>query len=126
MAKGVPQVVQDIMWEVAEGHRYHEALLSGRETWSGSSLRGGARNWSGSYARSRDRLVDLANAALARSSKGRRWRVGSALAKCGTDGRQRRELLVWPEFGAEAICWSTGVRVLVKRPDWIEWAVKEI
>lgn len=127
MAKGVPQVVLDVVWEVAQGNRYQEALLSGREMWSGASLRGAAKNrWGRSYAQSRDRLVDLANAALARSSKGRRWRVGTALAECRPDGRQRRELLMWPEFGDEAICWSTGARVRAKRPKWIEWGTREV
>jgi hypothetical protein len=40
---------------------YQRNLLSGRETWDGSSLRGSAkRNWWGRYRASREALVDRA------------------------------------------------------------------
>lgn len=37
--------------------KYQEGLITGRYSWSGSDLRGRAKNWSGSYWRSRAALI---------------------------------------------------------------------
>ena len=126
MRKGPPQAVLDLVWGAARGS-YQEGLLYGRESWSGSSLRGKANSqWGASYARSRKVFLERANAALAGSKDGARWRVGTALVACSPGGRPARELLLWPRtLGDDAFCWSTGARVLAPRPASARW-VKEL
>ena len=49
--------VLDAIYGAARG-RYQAALLVGDQTWSGSTLRGTARDWGTRYATSRSNLVD--------------------------------------------------------------------
>lgn len=51
---------------------YQRAILAGRETWSGSSLRGNARKWGGRYAASRSALEDR----IAAICRARGWALG--------------------------------------------------
>lgn len=75
---------------------YQRALLEGDETWSGSTLKGKAREWGARYDRSRRELVHRiaivipgAHVPLVR----------------GEDGRARRELVV--RVGEDLVTWDS-------------------
>lgn len=62
-ATALPEHVERAIWHAPRG-TYQESLLEGRETWSGSSLRGKAREYAGKYAASRAALLAEINRRL--------------------------------------------------------------
>lgn len=68
---------------------YQQSLIEGNETWSGSSLRGGADGWGSSYAYSRRSLVEKINKTLPDG-----WDAFLGRVLYGTPRRWKVELLI--------------------------------
>lgn len=95
----IPETVTTAMLAAARG-TYQRALLTGQETWSGSSLRGKAGRYSGRYARSRWSLVERIKASLVGSG----WTVESKLVL--RDSRWRRCLVAVSPAGEQVVVTS--------------------
>lgn len=95
----IPETVTAAMIGAARGS-YQRALLTGEETWSGSSLRGKAGRYAGRYARSRSSLVERIQASLVGSG----WTVESKLVL--RDSRWRRCLVAVSPAGEEVVVTS--------------------
>ncbi len=79
---------------------YQESVLSGYEAWSGSSLKGRAKQWAGRYADSRRTLLQRIQTALLPLG----WSADTALVRLPGENRDRRLLLLWPP---RARVWAT-------------------
>jgi len=90
----IPETIKDLVFKQSKGD-YQEILLIGRVRWSGSDLKGAARNrWGASYAESRDALTERIRDAL----KKRGWTAHVPLVL--VDGHwTRRLVLVGPRGG---------------------------
>jgi hypothetical protein len=77
------EIISDVLHSGVRLGDYQRAVLQGRETWSGSSLRGKAREWGGRYRIARDRAWDLLAAEAGRRGYDLRMSVGSAKAGPG-------------------------------------------
>lgn len=69
--------LHDAILATARGD-YQQALLAGYETWSGSTLRGKARNWSSRYASSRRALEERIRRVAAEAGAKVEWTGGTA------------------------------------------------
>lgn len=95
----IPETVTTAMLAAARG-TYQRDLLAGRETWSGSSLRGKARRYGAKYAQSRWSLVERIKASLVGSG----WTVRSKLVL--VDSRWRRCLVAVSPAGEQVVVTS--------------------
>jgi len=80
---------------------YQAHLLQGRESWSGSSLKGEASLWGARYAESRANL--LARVAEAVAPWG--WRADTEIVFDENAWRWRRKLVLWSPSGKSAHVW---------------------
>jgi hypothetical protein len=94
----IPEDIAIAMHACVRGS-YQEDLLSGRENWSGSSLKGDAKKYSVRYARSRDSLLERMQDAVRSSG----WSLDTRLVLGGEPRRQRRELVLTNPRGVELV-----------------------
>ena len=101
MTTSVPAEIIDTIRSCPRGC-YQEALLDGREAWSGATIRGRAWKYGAHYHRSRVGLVRRANAALRHHG----WSASTALVLRG--GRWHRDLVLVAPTGT-IVPWISAV-----------------
>jgi len=84
----LPKSIESAVWDAAKTP-YHDAVLSGSDNWSGSSLTGKAKRYGGTYKRSRDKLIELIDDFLPRG-----WAAYTDLVRKDGESVWRRELLI--------------------------------
>lgn len=95
----IPTEIREAVEACARGS-YQQALLAGRESWSGSSLRGKASSYGASYGASRAKLL----AAIQGAMRPMGWDARTAICEPAEGGRAQRQLQLRPAGG-----------------DWITW-----
>lgn len=85
----IPQAIVDAVHACATGD-YQRSVLSGRESWSGSTLTGKAKQYSGKYAASRTALEERIVGALRPLG----WTARTEIVARAAGGRGRRELVL--------------------------------
>lgn len=90
----IPQGVVDAVHGVAVG-AYQRSVLSGRESWSGSTLTGRAKQYGGKYAASRSALEARIQGALRPIG----WTARTEIVTSGAPARGRRELVLTAPTG---------------------------
>jgi len=94
----IPTTLRDAIADVPAPHAtYQQGLLSGTETWSGSSLKGEAKQWGSQYKASREALLQRIHEVAILTG----WHATTQLVLI--DSRWTRQLVLTHECGKIAL-----------------------